>query len=254
MKHLIIFHLFSILASCTAGQGNEEFNPQLVGSCEGCEAVFEYGDRALGPVDTLPDFNDIGIRIKVTGRVYEPDGTTPAKDVILYVFHTNQEGIYESRSGARNWERRHGYIRGWLETGEDGRYTFYTMKPGAYPDRSEPAHIHIIVLEPDGKYYWIEGFLFEDDPMVTPAMRSSLSERGGSDGVVSLQKQGDLFVAERDIILAGTSRVMNSEFYDYIYLQLIIAIEIFNPLRIKIHVEDCPFPAACHSCDSLSCV
>lgn len=171
------------------------------GPCEGCEAVFEYGDKKLAPVDTLPDFNDKGPKLKVTGTIYQNDGKTPAEGVILYIYHTDQSGRYATRGNETGWARRHGYIRGWVKTGKDGKYTFYTLKPGTYPDRSMPAHIHPIILEPNGKYYWLGSYHFEDDPLLTEKERSPRSPRGGSSGLLSLRKEGDLRVGVRDIIL-----------------------------------------------------
>ena len=191
-----------IVASCNGQkQKSPEYDPRLIGNCEGCEAVFEYGDRFLSSVDTLPDFNEKGQKIKVSGTIYEPDGKTPAEDVIMYVYHTNQEGLYKPKKDSEGWARKHGYIRGWMKTGKDGRYEFYTLRPAAYPSRSEPAHIHPIILEPDGRYYWLEGYFFDDDPLLTKNELNPSNPRGGSNGVLNLKKQGDLWVGERDFIL-----------------------------------------------------
>lgn len=200
MKKLIAILLLTVaLAACGHTQ-NKPQPPKLVGPCEGCEAVFEWGDKTLKPVDTLPDFNDPGMRIKVTGTIYHEDGT-PAKDVVLYIYHTNQQGIYATRGGEKGWARRHGYIRGWAKTGADGKYTFYTLKPGTYPSRAAAAHIHPIVLEPDGRYYWIDEYLFRDDSLLTAKQISPEAPRGGNNGILNLVKEGGLWVGTRDIIL-----------------------------------------------------
>ena len=200
MKFSLII-LISVLffTSCANSQ---DFNPRLVGGpCEGCEAIFEYGDKILSAVDTLPDFGDQGQKLKVTGIIYQNDGKTPAEGVILYVYHTNQKGLYATKGDETGWGLRHGYIRGWVKTGKDGRYEFYTLKPGTYPTRSEPAHIHPTILEPDGKYYWLGSYLFEGDPLLTKEHLNQKSPRGGSQGVVSLRKSGDIYIAERNFIL-----------------------------------------------------
>jgi protocatechuate 3,4-dioxygenase beta subunit len=198
----VILSLSVLLASNVMSQSQRKSNARLVGGpCEGCEAVFEYGDRKLSPVDTLPDFSDRGPRLMITGTIFQADGSTPAEGVILYIYHADQNGIYATRDGETGWARRHGYIRGWVRTGKDGRYRFYTLKPGVYPNRAAPAHIHPIILEPNGKYYWLGSYHFDGDPLLTARESSTESPRGGSSGLLSLRKEGNLWVGERDIIL-----------------------------------------------------
>lgn len=199
-RSLLLFVLIISLSNC--GNGQQEYEPRLVGRpCEGCEAIFEYEGRELSPVDTLPDFHQEGSKVKLTGAIYEPDGKTPAEGVILYVYHTNQEGIYPTRGGEKGWARRHGYIRGWIQTGSDGRYAFYTLKPGAYPERTEPAHIHSTILEPDGKYYWLGSYFFEGDPLLTVREKAPEAPRGGSPGVTTLREEEGMLVGKRDFVL-----------------------------------------------------
>jgi protocatechuate 3,4-dioxygenase, beta subunit len=198
MRILIIF-LAVIFCSCSKPQ-------QLVGGpCEGCEAVFEYGDKALAPFDSLPGFNEKGTQIKISGTIYKNDEKTPAEDVVLYIYHTNQEGIYKTEGDESGWGKRHGFMRGWVKTGKDGRYTFYTIKPGSYPRSRESAHIHAIILEPDGRYYWIDDFLFDDDPFLTTGNINKENPRGGS-GIVKLEEENNINTAVRDIILGKNVR------------------------------------------------
>jgi protocatechuate 3,4-dioxygenase beta subunit len=170
------------------------------GPCEGCEAVFEFGDRALGPTDTLPDFGGDGPGMLLTGTIYQMDGRTPAPGVVLYVYHTDQTGVYPTRGGEEGWAGRHGYLRGWVRTDGAGRYRFYTLKPAAYPSRSNPAHVHGTLLEPDGRYYWIEEWHFAGDPLLGPDQPDESSARG-SVGLVTPRDRGGLMVVERDIVL-----------------------------------------------------
>lgn len=191
-----------ILLYCSYANSQGTVNYRLVGGpCEGCEAIFEYGNRTLTSVDTLPDFNGNGMKIKVSGTIFQSDGKTPAKDVILYVYHTDQNGIYATKGGETGWAKRQGYIRGWIKTDRNGRYTFYTLKPGIYPDRSSPAHIHPTILEPNGKYYWLGSYHFEGDSLLTEKEIHPSLPRGGSSGLLHLKKEGDIWVGTRDIIL-----------------------------------------------------
>jgi len=199
-KNLTILILSVLLSSC--GNSQNPVSMQLVGGpCEGCEAIFEYGGKIVTAVDTLPDFLEEGPKIKVTGTIYQNDGNTPAKDIILYIYHTDQDGIYATKGGETGWGKRHGYIRGWVKTDSSGRYTFYTLKPGIYPSRNTPAHIHPTILEPGGKYYWLGSYHFKGDPLLTENEIGPKSPRGGSSGLLTLIKEGDIWVGSRDFIL-----------------------------------------------------
>ena len=194
MKKLILILFYMLIYSLSFSQGT------LVGGpCEGCEAIFEYGERELSPTDTLAGFKKNGPKLKITGTIYQEDGETPAEDVILYIYHTNREGVYPTRGDEQGWARRHGYIRGWMKTNAEGKYTFYTFKPGSYS--SNPAHIHPIILEPNGKYYWLGSYRFADDPLLKDSHRKQETPRGGSDGILSLKKKNGLWVGKRDFIL-----------------------------------------------------
>ena len=170
------------------------------GPCEGCEAVFEY-EKELHSIDTLPDLDEKGIPLRISGTVYLPDGKTPAPEVILYLYHTNPQGIYATKGDETGWAKRHGYIRGWVKTDKEGHYTFYTLKPGAYPSRTIPAHIHVTILEPDGRYYWVGSYHFAGDSLLTEAEKNPEDPRCGSTGLMVLEREGEMWTGTRDFIL-----------------------------------------------------
>lgn len=157
--------------------------------------------------DTSPGWTQNGQKMLLTGIVYQNDGKTPVPDVVIYYYQTNTEGKYlhkpeEKRSMPPNeLGQTHGYIRGWVKSDKDGKYSIYTVRPGAYPQREDPAHIHLTVKEPNEiKEYYIDDAVFDDDRLLTTAKRIKMENRGGS-GVLRLVKKGDLAVGERDIIL-----------------------------------------------------
>lgn len=195
--NLSLMWLFLLIPACNA-QNDGPVAKAVGGPCEGCEAIFEYGNITLDPVDTLPLFSITEPRLKISGTVYKKDKKTPAKDVILYIYHTNRQGIYQTQGDETGWARRHGFIRGWIKTDSTGSYTFYTFRPGSYPNRSEPEHIHIIVKEPKINAYYLDDFVFEDDPLLKPERK--FGNRGGSGLMKPVQKDGMLHI-KRDIIL-----------------------------------------------------
>ena len=130
------------------------------GRCEGCEAIHEspVPFDSLNNLCWLPDWNDKGRKLAINGVVYNADGT-PAPNVIIYVYHTDQTGVYPKKGDEKGWAKRHGYIRGWMKTNEKGEYKFFTLRPVAYPGRQNPEHIHVTIKEPGKNEYWIDEYL-----------------------------------------------------------------------------------------------
>jgi protocatechuate 3,4-dioxygenase beta subunit len=196
VKAFILVIVMSLFSSC-----NAQDNYRLVGGpCEGCEALFEFGDRELTTNDTLPGYKMAENKLVIRGTVYKLDGKSPAPNVIMYFYQTDENGIYVKGGDEEGWAKRHGYIRGWVKTDENGKYKIYTLKPGSYPSRTEPAHIHLTILEPDGKYYYVDSYYFKDDPLVTESIIVNAEERGGN-GIIELQIKDEIFYGERNIIL-----------------------------------------------------
>ncbi len=192
-----------ILAACTVlgalGMTSVAAQDAPLPACEWCGAA-EAPD-AVDWVTTIAGPEEPGQRLVLEGTVFEPDGVTPAAGVLLYVYHTNAEGRYEARGEVPGNERRHGALRGWLRTDENGRYRVETIKPAPYPNRREPAHIHVTVTPPGGEEDWVDSVKFADDPLVTDRYRDPRNARGGS-GIVTLSRDADgVLHAVRDIVL-----------------------------------------------------
>lgn len=194
---MTIRYLFAILFFVAFGSGSAAAKPGS--DCEWCGA--HEAPQALAPETTIAGPEEPGRRLVLTGTVYEPDGQTPAPGVLLYVYHTNAEGIYPTRGDETGNARRHGYLRSWVVTDAAGRYTVRTVKPGSYPGGDEPAHIHMTVKQPGRDEDWIDSVLFEGDPKITPQVRERQTGRGG-DAIVELEEQADgTLQAGRDVIL-----------------------------------------------------
>ncbi len=201
---LLLLSLFHLLPACAQ---NSPVNQRVAGDigapCEGCEAIYEcpIAFAKLENMVWLPDWNEKGTRLAVNGIVYQADGKTPAANVILYLYHTNQAGVYPKKGDEQGWAKRHGYLRGWLKTNDKGEYKFFTLRPASYPNTAAPAHIHITIKEPGKNEYYIDEFLFDDDPLLTSEERKLQPGRGGS-GIVNIKEVEPHFQkASRDIIL-----------------------------------------------------
>jgi protocatechuate 3,4-dioxygenase beta subunit len=205
MKQILFLILISAnsLAGCSQGNSQKQKPmPRTIGGgCEGCEVIYEspVPFENLSWIDTLPDYNERGPKLVVSGVIYQADGK-PAKDVVLYIYHTDQTGHYTNRNNEKGYAGHHGYIKGWMKTNTKGQYRFYTLKPVSYPDSKIPAHIHPVIKEPNKNDYWIDEFLFDDDPFLTAEERKKNENRGGN-GILSLVKKNGVLYAERDIYL-----------------------------------------------------
>jgi protocatechuate 3,4-dioxygenase, beta subunit len=203
----IILSLLLCYSMAACAQSNTQIKgknggQRVGGPCEGCEAIYESKQpfEALKEVDTLPTFSEEGPKLVISGTVYKSDGTTPAPGVVLYVYHTDQSGKYRVMGNEEGWGRRHGSIRGWIKTNRRGQYRFYTLRPASYSQTGPPAHIHVIVKEPDKNEYWIDDYHFDDDPFLTPQMRKDQRNRGG-DGILKLVEKKGVYYGERSIYL-----------------------------------------------------
>ncbi|MFN0085816.1 MAG: intradiol ring-cleavage dioxygenase [Blastocatellia bacterium] len=170
------------------------------GGCDGCELMYEAMPKTLGWETTIGGANEPGEPMEISGTIYQADGKTPAAGVILYVYQTNAAGVYAAAPG-QTAARRHGALRGWMKTDAAGRYRFRSIRPAAYPGRTDPAHIHPTIKEPDKNEYYIDEYRFDDDPLLTPRERAREEKRGGS-GIIALTKnaQGG-WLGRRDIVL-----------------------------------------------------
>ena len=212
MQRSIILIIFSAIISssgCSQNNLKQPVNKQpdqkeiKVGArCEGCEAIYEspVSFDQLNEVDTLPDFNEAGPKIELSGIIYQADGKTPAAEVVLYVYHTDQKGIYPTKGNEKGWGKRHGYLRGWIKTNVNGQYKFYTLVPASYPNSSNPKHIHPTIKEPGKTEYWIDEFVFDDDPLLPDKERNRTNPVGGN-GVLKTYMKDGMLRATRHITL-----------------------------------------------------
>ncbi len=212
MKRIIQFTLFVLLFSSVTGcNGQATTNsptqkqssmPKLVGGgCDGCEIMFEGMPTNILSVDTSTGWAEKGQKLLVTGKVYKIDGKTPAPNVVIYYWQTDNNGFYSPIKGMDEKAKRHGHIRGWVKTDKNGNYSIYTIKPAPYPNDNLPAHIHTSIKEPNiNNEYYIDEFVFDDDKLLTVEKRNALENRGGI-GILRVIASGDLHIAKHNIIL-----------------------------------------------------
>jgi protocatechuate 3,4-dioxygenase beta subunit len=137
----------------------------------------------------------------ITATVYKLGGKIPAANVVIYYWQTDNNGYYSPNKGMDEKAKKHEHMRGWVKSGENGKYSIYTIRPITYPNRNIPAHIHTSIKEPNiNDEYYIDGFVFSDDIFLTESKRKELENRGGS-GILKVLIDKNIQVAEHNIIL-----------------------------------------------------
>jgi protocatechuate 3,4-dioxygenase beta subunit len=149
---------------------------------------------------TIAGKDEPGERLTISGTIFKSDGRTPAEGVILYLYHTDATGRY-SKGKTQSEATEHGRLRGWVKTGADGKYMFHTILPASYPQTKAPKHIHPTIKEPGLTPYYIDEYLFDNDPNLPEAERNRQQKRGGS-GIIRIAKNSDGdWIGQRDIVL-----------------------------------------------------
>lgn len=169
--------------------------------CEHCDLMYTGMPAEINSTDTSMGWTEQKQKLVITGTVYQLDGKTPASDIIVYYYHTDDAGYYSPGAGMDEKAKQHGHLRGWVKTGADGKYAIYTGRPASYPNSRAPQHIHILIKEPDlDNEYYIDDLVFDDDPNLVETARKRLQNRGGS-GILKVVTNNDRQTAYHDIIL-----------------------------------------------------
>jgi protocatechuate 3,4-dioxygenase, beta subunit len=113
----------------------------------------------------------IGERIVVTGRVIDEDGR-PQPNMLVEIWQANSAGRYVHVSDQHAAPLDPNFLGGGrCVTDSDGRYRFYTIKPGAYPwgnhdNAWRPAHIHFSLFGPSLVTRLVTQMYFPGDPLL----------------------------------------------------------------------------------------
>lgn len=167
----------------------------VIGSCDGCEAVFEGLPSQLESTGRIAPVGERGVPLRITGVVRDRQGR-PAAGIIVYAYQTDAGGLYPAAN------TRHGRLRGWVKSDASGQYRFDTIRPGGYPNTDIPQHVHMHVIEPGRATYYIDEIVFADDPRLTPTARKQAGTGRGGEAVVTPTRDRDgTLLVTRDIVL-----------------------------------------------------
>ncbi|KFF22898.1 hypothetical protein [Chryseobacterium sp. JM1] len=207
MKTLIVYIIMLIsclgFMSCNGQTSEKKGNTKIVGGgCDGCEIMYIGMPKEIHSEDISPGWNEKGQQLIISGTVFQRNGKTPAANVIIYYWQTDNDGYYSPKKGMDKRTERHGHIRGWVKTDALGRYTIKTIRPAPYPSQTLPAHIHLSVKEPDvANEYYTDEINFEDDQLLVPYFKKYPQENRGGSGVVKPLMKGTIQMAKHNIIL-----------------------------------------------------
>lgn len=126
-----------------------------------------------------------GTPLVIHGRLFAADQRTPLSGAIVFAYHTDREGHYNRPgSPAHSWR-----LRGWSRTDADGRFEFQTIRPGAYPSRNIPAHVHFTVFNGTERFHAGE-VQFDDDTILRERDRARSRERGAFGHIRPVRRDG----------------------------------------------------------------
>lgn len=171
------------------------------GGCDGCEMMYIGMPENIDAEDTSAAWHEGNRKLVITGQVFQLDGKTPAPNVIIYYWHTDDKGLYTAGSQTPAEAKAHGRFRGWVKTDEMGKYSIKTARPAAYPNDVIPQHIHLSVKEPGlSNEYYVDLF-FDDDPLYLKHKKKyGKADRGGTE-ILRVVLDGNIEIAEHNIIL-----------------------------------------------------
>ena len=133
-----------------------------------------FGDGGLGPLDNdltrQHPGEPLGQRIVVSGRVLGPDGR-PLRGQLVEIWQANAAGRYLHAVDTHDAPLDPNFSgAGRCLTDDDGRYTFVTVKPGAYPWKNHPNawrpnHIHFSLFGRAFTERLVTQMYFPGDPL-----------------------------------------------------------------------------------------
>jgi protocatechuate 3,4-dioxygenase beta subunit len=136
-----------------------------------------YGHDSVGALDAdltksaRRNGEPLGERIIVTGRVLDEDGR-PQPNTLIEIWQANAAGRYVHKVDQHDAPLDPNFFGGGrCVTDSEGRYRFYTIKPGAYPwgnhyNAWRPNHIHFSLFGPSFLTRLVTQMYFPGDPLI----------------------------------------------------------------------------------------
>lgn len=155
-----------------------------------------YGHDALDPLDNDLFLNaqkngaPLGERIIVAGRVMD-ENERPVPDTLIEIWQCNAAGRYHHDVDQHDAPLDPNFLgAGRCLTDQEGRYSFRTIKPGAYPwgnhpNAWRPNHIHLSLFGPSLATRLVTQMYFPGDPLLALDPIFNASPEGARDRLVA---------------------------------------------------------------------
>lgn len=136
-----------------------------------------YGHESVAAIDSdltksaRKSAEPLGERIAVAGRVIDENGR-PVPGTLIEIWQANSSGRYIHVNDQHDAPIDPNFFgAGRCITDSEGRYKFYTVKPGAYPwanheNAWRPAHIHLSLFGPTIATRLVTQLFFPGDPLL----------------------------------------------------------------------------------------
>lgn len=149
-------------------------------------------DHGSADAQIAPSFEP-GERMQIVFRVVDGEGR-PLVGAKVSAQQTDANGLYNPIG----WNRMTPRLSTLAWTDQEGRIVFDTIRPGPYPDRAEPAHVHFAATV-DGSTRF-RTLWFEGDPLLS-AERRRWAERDEETVIVPLTLDGGSARAEHTFVV-----------------------------------------------------
>lgn len=183
-----------LIETLNHGEPGQPVGYALVGPFLRAGAPFRARGASIASDDTA------GVRVKISGKVYDFQTKTPIKGAILDTWQAATNGFYENQD-----EKQPDYnLRGRFRSDENGTFEVLALMPTAYPAPTDgpvgellraarrspyrPAHIHFIVSAPGYETLVTQIFVKGDERIENDVVFTASENMIGD-----FQKEGDHF-------------------------------------------------------------
>lgn len=136
------------------------------------EAAFNRFAQVDSARGRIAPAGEPGTPLRIRGTLYRPDGQTPLGGALVFAYHTDRAGLYNTLDASHSWR-----LQGAVRTGPDGTFEFETIRPASYPGTRIPQHVHVELETDEGRFHAGE-WRFADDPMVEEGEKAASARAG----------------------------------------------------------------------------